>query len=245
VADIASDHLSPVARRAIIHLLGDDDLAAVSTWADEIRNDRPETYGWHFVDIPWNAQGFDEQRDCYQPDKRSVATFADHHNCVVDRIGLFEVTLKDVRAPRNDRIEALKFLVHLVADIHQPLHAVAEARGGNDVHVVEFGSAECGSRPCNLHAAWDVGLIQYLDVPEGAYVRHLEESLPPEERAEMMNSTPAQWANESFHIAHDVWLRDGYEIDEAYYRRNIKIVDQQLTRAGLRLAALLNRALQK
>ena len=61
----------------------------------------------------------------------------------------------------------------------------------------------------------------------------------------MMNSMPAQWANESFHIAHDVWLRDGSEVNEAYYRRNIRIVDQQLTRAGLRLAALLNRALQK
>jgi hypothetical protein len=244
VADIAANHLSPVARRAIVELLGDDDLAAVSTWADEIRNDRPETYGWHFVDISWDAQAFDEKRDCYQPDERSAATLADHDNCVVNRITFFENILENVRAPRNDRIEALKFIVHFVADVHQPLHAIAEARGGNHIHVVEFGSAQCGSRPCNLHAAWDVGLIHHSHMSQRIYVKHLERTLVPQERAAMINSTPAQWANESFHIAHHVWLQEGSELDEAYYSKNIRLVDEQLTRAGLRLAALLNRALK-
>src|SRR5947208_14211935 len=70
VAEIAQSHLSPRARRQVLELMGSDDLASISTWADEIRNERPQTFGWHFVDIPWNVPGFDESRDCFRPTDR-------------------------------------------------------------------------------------------------------------------------------------------------------------------------------
>jgi hypothetical protein len=66
VADIARSRLHEIARRHIRELLGNDDLVAISTWADEIRPQRPETFGCHFVDIPMNATGFSEPRDCYR-----------------------------------------------------------------------------------------------------------------------------------------------------------------------------------
>src|SRR5438093_1323480 len=69
IADIARNHLTAAARKNLVALLGNDDLAAVSTWADEVRSQRPETSGWHFVDIPRDAAGFSEQRDCYRPDE--------------------------------------------------------------------------------------------------------------------------------------------------------------------------------
>ena len=242
-ADVARGHLNVTARRAVVQLLGDDDLASISTWADEIRRDRLETFGWHFVDIPWSANGFDEQRDCYHPSDRNPSTLNDHHNCVVDRIGIFQSVLGNPRAPRRERVEALKFLVHFVADLHQPLHAIAEAKGGNDVHIVQFGSVECGSRPCDLHGTWDIGLIEHAHRPEGEYVDRLEQMITQQKLDGRAGGTPEQWAKESFHIAHHVWASDGYVIDEAYYRRNIRVVDEQLALAGLRLARLLNDAL--
>src|SRR3954449_11422960 len=120
VADIAETRLTATAQLQMKELLGNDDLAAIAVWADEIRGERPETYGWHFVDIPKDALGFSERRDCYRPDAKHPYTQPDHHNCVVDRITIFEQVLADRNAPRQDRIEALKFLVHFVGDIHQP-----------------------------------------------------------------------------------------------------------------------------
>jgi len=245
IADVAHDHLSTLAQRAVLQLLGDDDLAAISTWADEVRRERRETYGWHFVDIPWNASGFDERRDCYHPNGKFPSTVSDHRNCIVDRIEIFKSVLADHHASRSDRIEALKFLVHFVADLHQPLHAIAQAKGGNDVHVVQFGSAECGSRPCDLHGTWDIGLIEHAHRSERDYADLLEQLIARQKLDLRAGGTPHQWANESFRIAHQVWMSDGSSIDENYYRRNIHFVDEQLALAGLRLAKLLNEALEK
>jgi hypothetical protein len=73
VADIAGTRLTSTARLHVKELLGNDDLATVSVWADEMKGERPETYGWHFVDIPNDTNGFSEARDCYRP-VRSVRT---------------------------------------------------------------------------------------------------------------------------------------------------------------------------
>src|SRR5215471_2898020 len=86
VADIARNHLNAIAKQRLEELLGNDNLAAISLWADDVKPQRPETYGWHFVDIPKDAAGFSDQRDCYRPDERHPSSKTDHQNCVVDRI---------------------------------------------------------------------------------------------------------------------------------------------------------------
>jgi hypothetical protein len=245
VAEIARAHLNRDARQNLQKLLGTDDLASISTWADDVRPLRPETYAWHFVDIPMDAEGFSANRDCYRPDDKHSESLQDHHNCVVDRINIFEHTLADENAPTPERVQALKFLVHFVADIHQPLHAIGEARGGNGVHVVEFGSPECGTHPCNLHYAWDIGLIEHTGRDEHAYVAYEEELVAQRHLQNQAHGTAGDWANESFHLAHQIWIRDGGSVDQAYYNKDIAIVNQRLALAGLRLAALLNRALAK
>ena len=243
VADVARDHLTPAALQALRQILGTDDLASASTWADDIRRDRPETAGWHFVDIPWGADGFSEPRDCYRPNPRFFGSERDHHNCVVDRIEMFERILADPHRPREDRAEAAKFLIHFVADLHQPFHAIAEARGGNEVHVVQFGSAECGHKLCDLHGTWDFGLIAHARRPEDEYAAYIERLIASRRFQVRTGGGPEEWANESFRIAHRVWVRDGSAVDEAYYRQNVEVLDEQLAIAGLRLAAALNRAL--
>jgi hypothetical protein len=251
VADVARSRLTETTRSHVRELLGNDDLAALSTWADEVRPQRPETFAWHFVDIPMNAGGFSEGRDCYRPVEKYPQTKDDHHNCVVDRIEIFQRVLADKKESQANRVEALKFLVHFVADIHQPLHAVGEARGGNDILITEFGSSKCGSGPCNLHSAWDTGLIEHarnLGAPPFGpldYPALLENVIQVRNLQGRELGTPEQWANESFQLARQVWLNDGGAVDEVYYRKNIGALDERLALAGLRLAASLNQALGK
>jgi len=241
VADIAQERLSEVTKRNVQSLIGNNTLASVANWADEIRRERDETYDWHFVDIPKDAQGFSDPRDCYRPEDRHKGAQEDHQNCVVDRIIYFKRVLGDKNAPRGDRIEALKFIVHFVGDIHQPLHAIGEAKGGNGIHITEFGSDRCGRYPCNLHSAWDTGLIEHTGMNEEAYVAHLDRLISEEKlRA---SGKPADWANESFALAKAAWVNDGASVDEQYYQQQIKVVDERLALAGLRLAALLNEVL--
>jgi len=241
VADIARDHLSVAARQNLILLLGSDDLAAISTWADDVRPQRQETYGWHFVDIPADANGFSNERDCYRPDPKFPSSLTDHQNCVVDRIVDFQRILADKNAAAPDRLEALKFVVHFIADIHQPMHAIGTARGGNDIHVVGFGSTECGAYPCNLHYEWDTGLIAHTGRSEGDYVDYLEHRIAVLGLG--ASGTPADWANESFRAAQQAWVDDGGVVDDTYYRAKIDVLDDRLSLAGLRLAAALNDAL--
>ena len=148
VADIAQERLTEVTKRNVQSLIGNNTLASVANWADQIRPERDETFGWHFVDIPKDASGFSDSRDCYRPQGAHKGARDDHQNCVVDRIEYFKRVLGDKNASRGDRIEALKFIVHFVGDIHQPFHAIGEAKCGNGVHITEFGSDRCGRYPC-------------------------------------------------------------------------------------------------
>ena len=239
VGDIAQAHLTEAALQGIHRLLGGDvNLAAIANWADDVKAKRPESFGWHFVDIPKNEESFSEARDCYRPDEKHPTTKDDHHNCIVDRINMFKLVLANKNAPQEDRIEALKYIVHFVGDIHQPLHAIEEARGGNDIHVVEFGAAQCGTRPCNFHYAWDIALLEHSGRSEHDYVAYLEQQIKANEWHG--GGTPEDWANESLKVAKQVWVADGGAVDEAYYKANIGILDQRLAVAGLRLAELLN-----
>lgn len=242
---IAQAHLTESARHNLQLLLGDASLASVATWADEIKNSRPETSAWHYVDIPKDAGSFSQARDCYRPDEKHPSTKDDHHNCIVDRISMFKQVLGNQNASQEDRIEALKFLVHFVGDIHQPLHAVDEARGGNDIHVVEFGSPQCGKGRCNFHFAWDIALIEHTGLPEESYVARLEQLIVSRNLQSKATGSAEDWANESYRWAQKAWLNEGGSVDEAYYQANIGIVDERLALAGLRLASLLNEVLGK
>jgi S1/P1 Nuclease len=240
IADIASAGLTPVARSNLRVLLGGNSLASIAGWADAIRNDEPETSGWHFVNIPGNAEGFSEERDCYRPQDKGPTAQTDHHNCIVDRIAMFRRKLADENASEHDRLLALMFLVHFVGDVHQPLHAIGDARGGNDIKVTVFGSDQCGNYPCSLHGAWDYILIEHTGFSEEAYVHHLQDLIRRNHWEQKAGGSAADWANESHRAALQVWVSNGAAIDETYYQANIWLVDERLALAGVRLAALLN-----
>ena len=122
------------------------------------------------------------------------------------------------------------------------MHAIGEARGGNNIHVSEFGLTQCGKYPCNLHFAWDTGLIKHAGISEERYVARLNELIASRKLAVQADGTPAEWVNESFSLAKKVWLNDGGAVDETYYENNIGIVNRRLALAGIRLAWMINQA---
>ena len=240
VGTLAQAMLSDKAKAGVQAILGTATLASVSNWADQIRQARQETYNWHFVDIPRSAAGFDDGRDCFLPTDSHPGAATDHMNCVVDRITYFKQVLADTTKTPTERQEALQFIVHFVGDVHQPFHAVGDARGGNDNLITEFGSTHCGSRPCNLHSAWDSGMITHTGMDVNAYTQHLQQLITANHMTASGN--PADWANESHAAGQTAWIDNGGVLDEAYYNTQIQVVDTRLALAGLRLAALLEDA---
>ena len=226
IADIAWDHLDGATLQKLRQYLGDNDLASISTWADDIRSGRPATGPWHYVDIPADASGY-EPKDCP----------AD--NCVVGQINRFAHILGDPSQPFTARSEALKYLVHFVGDLSQPFHAMGDARGGNDIAVTVFGSTQCGDYACNLHAVWDSELIRHTCLREHRYARQLEEMIAAD-HLEAGPTDPVAWANQSLQLARQAWVQPQTEIGQAYYERERPVVDRQLALAGLRLAQVLN-----
>lgn len=227
VGDIASKHLNDNAKAAIKDLLGGKTLADVSTWADEIRRD--PRYRWasrlHYVNLPEGAKEFKFDRDC--PDWK----------CVVGAILDYSDKLKHSDTPRDKRIEALKFLVHFVGDIHQPLHVShARDKGGNDIHVEFF------NQPTNLHKLWDTMIIRRRTRKWSELAKTLNERITPEQIKKWSTTDPVVWANESYKLAVSNAYkipRDG-QLGKEYYEKNVKVVEKQLQKAGIRLAAMLN-----
>ena len=245
VADIATSRLTPQARENLHALLGDATLASIASWADEVRKEHDEAYNWHFVDIPKDAPAFSEERDCFLPNDKHKDAQTDHHNCVVDRIEIFSRVLGDPTVPKDQRVQALKWLVHFVGDLHQPLHAIDTARGGNDIKLPVFGSPQCGDYPCNLHWTWDSLLIEHTGLTEEQYVARIDALIRSNHLEAQAGGNAVDWANESHAIARTLVDPLPPAVDEAYFQANIGTVDKGLALGGLRLARLLNDALGK
>jgi len=244
VALLAGERLTPVARRNVSWLLGPESLADVSSWADRYLDGNYQTFYWHFVNIPPEAASYDRDRDCpRQPGVAAGARADAWRDCAVDRIGYSKARLADTSLDRADRAIALKFLVHLVGDLHQPFHALGVGHGGNDIPVRVFGSDTCGNRACELHGVWDGGLLQHRGLDDEHYVTVLRDLIVRRRWENQAHGTPAEWAMQSQALARAALLPEHGAADEAYYRAHIDVVDQRLALAGVRLAAILNELL--
>lgn len=252
VADIAEAHLTTNAAQQVKQLLaleGKSSLDQIASWADDYRPTHPETGPWHFVDIPLQAAGFDESRDCAGG------------NCVVDKIVTFAELLKNPSASDAERLQALKFVVHFVGDVHQPLHCEDDNdKGGNGVKITFYG------RSTNFHAIWDEGIIEEatgLRTPMPGYriepvavraeAETLDKTVTASEAAHwaspgMLSHLPETviaWANESHGLAQAAYKAKGDDthLGDTYEKEEWPVVEIQLERAGIRLAELLNELL--
>jgi hypothetical protein len=250
VGQVAANHLSRAAADNVKWLLDGQSLADVASWADQQTTDHVQTSYWHYLNIPPTATGYDRDRDCpRQPGTAAGSRSDTWRDCAVDRIRYFEQRTADAELDRADRATALKFLIHFIGDLHQPFHALGVGRGGNDVTVRVFGNSNCGSDPsrpplpCNLHSVWDSRLIARRDLPDKVYVAALEKLIAQKRWFSQPVGTPAQWAEQSWALAKTALVANGTNIDEAYYQKHIAVIDERLALGGVRLAAVLNRAL--
>jgi nuclease S1 len=234
VGELAQAALDATAEAAVAELLkgeSDPTLAGVSTWADEVRESAPE-YRWtvplHWVNfVPGNCH--------YNADK-----MCGDGRCVVDAIDRFSRELTDPNLSRERRRDALKFVVHFVGDVHQPLHAgFAADKGGNDFQI------SIRREGWNLHSVWDSLLIESLKMDWRSYrERVTAEPLWPDSRSQLPASSPASWAEESCGIVQqDGFYPPKHKISSRYLDAKRPLADQRLKLAGARLAALLNRLL--
>ena len=246
IARIAEGRLTPVAGQNVRWLLDGASLADVATWADAQEDELRQTSSWHYVNIPATAAGYDRNRDCPRQPGTAPGSRADRwRDCVVDRILYAESQVADVALDRAGRATALKFLVHLVGDVHQPFHAIGDDRGGNGVPVTLFGSANCGgsgTAPCTLHRIWDTGLLARRRLNDQRYLASLDGLVQTRARRDV-GGAPAEWARESRDIARAALLRPDADAGDTYYATYIGVIDERLAIAGLRLAQLLNQNL--
>lgn len=235
VAMLAEQHLTPKARQELSKLLQPGEtLASISTYADEIRNTRPDTRRLHFVNISLMANSYLPSRDC-----RS----SDEGDCIIAALERFRIELANVKETRERRTFALKFIVHLIGDLHQPLHCGDnDDRGGNDVKVTWFGPNE---RQQNLHGVWDYAIIEQGGRKEADWLKILSQ-VSPEKIPTLQTGSVTQWAMESWQAAkdHAYKIPPNHQLGQAYYDKSLPVVEDRLRKAGLRLARVLNEALQ-
>jgi hypothetical protein len=260
VALIADSLLRPDVRRRVNAMLATDtdsltahDIASEATWADayreaDIDGSRMRTRQWHFVDIEIYAPSLDEACFKHKPlPPGTLASLGPQNSCVVDKINQFAAELADPQTEADERLFALKFLLHLVGDIHQPLHASDdEDHGGNRKHITASGF-----RSGNLHHYWDTEFVAALGSSPAQIAASLRAQISPAQIRDWSRGAPADWAMQSFALARDdgygqlppAGSRGGYRLGPAYIDMAVRDVRLQLARAGVRLAAVLNRTL--
>jgi hypothetical protein len=225
VARIAEQRLTAHTREAVRQILEGQSLADASVWADNIRQYRHDADPLHYVNIPLSDTAYDPERHC--PKGR----------CILAAIAADEQALSSPASSPVDRAEALRFLVHFIGDLHQPLHVADDHdRGGNQRTVYLAGDST------NLHKVWDGELLEHQGVTESEYLEMLRREMDTMDLAALERGTVVDWAMEGHRTAveHAYHLRRNGRIGEAYIRENRPIIDHALIAAGVRLAKVLN-----
>ncbi|HOW98412.1 MAG TPA: S1/P1 nuclease [Kiritimatiellia bacterium] len=263
VADIAVRHLTPRARERMRAILGKKQLGdyEVSSWPDIIRGDKeydkryPKNNRWHYVDF----NVFDHADELKLPEDEQD---------IVSQITRWHGELARPKLSRARRRAAVSFLVHFVGDLHQPLHCGYRYNdaGGNFIPIRSFegehftlNDSEPMDHPLNLHSVWDECLVYELMAGRDpdAVARQLLAEITPEQAQSWAAGAPLDWAFESFKLAHDrayhfadgsdipfTWSRPGTDLTrENYIDAAVPVAREQLEKAGIRLAHLLNTAL--
>ena len=228
IAEIAERNLNSQAKKGISELLNGDPLWRVATWADEIRSNRKYDYAapWHYTSVPTGKTYFDQKRS--------------KEGDVIEALFRLEETLRDNKKTKDEKLDALRFMVHLMGDLHQPLHVgLAEDRGGNSVRLRWFKT------DTNLHAIWDESIVDFEQLSYTEYAQYLNK-YTSDEKKEFAKGTFLDWAKESMdlrNIVYDVGNPEnvGYE----YHHKVKPVFEQRLRQAGFRLASVLNSVFKK
>ncbi|WP_158795453.1 S1/P1 nuclease [Pedobacter sp. L105] len=230
IGKIAENHLSSNAQAAVKDLLGNENMADVSTWADQLRM-KPEfkyTTPWHYINLPLGLT-YTEFKD-----KVEHMTEDNVYSAMLKQ----EQILSDSSSTRDKKIDALKFIIHFVGDLHQPMHiSRAEDQGGNTIKVNYEG------KETNLHSLWDTKLVEHQGLNyEDLAAKY--DHIPDGKIKQWQRDPLIKWMWESYQISSTLYKEadetNGHEIDENYYKKHMPIVELRIQQAGIRLAGVLN-----
>lgn len=229
VAQIAEDQLTPKAKSQISSLLKGQRLIDVANWADTIKG-KPEwahSKPWHFVDIPDDT---DYEDSHHAPGGDAITAITE----MVD-------VLKSPSALEIEKEEALKFVIHFVGDIHQPLHVGRpDDQGGNSISVIFMG------KKTNLHSLWDGAMIRSQNMDVQTYSRYLQNREKLFFTYDIPEFPFRKVVQEDMALRNDIYnfkpvIDEGpIKLPESYMKRNIQAMNERLLVGGKRLATLLN-----
>jgi len=229
VGQIADAHLTTKAKAEIARLLGHESVAMASNWADFVKSDSNYKYldRWHYVNFE-KGLSYEQFTDVLKKD-----TAVDAYTKLNFLIG----ELKKKTVARETRAMYLRLLIHIVGDIHQPLHvSPAGTTGGNDIKVQWFNT------PSNLHRVWDTDLIDQQQLSFTEWARHLDHTTVAERRT--LQATPmSRWFYESYSIAQDLHneiTEPNQRLGYPYNYKHLEQLNAQLLKGGIRLAGLIN-----
>jgi hypothetical protein len=248
VANIAYDQLTPTAKRkvnAITKVVGkyypsSNTFVRSAAWPDWIKSEVSVYNQWHYIDTPWITD-------------KTISPSAVEHENIIWAIQQSEAIVENPKSNPLQKSIYLRFLIHFVGDIHQPLHTIEHYsakfpkgdRGGNDVPIKSYDAN-------NLHALWDNGMGEFsyhrvknhsLNQKVKLLSHKIEQQYPKSYFADKyMNQDPQQWANESYRLAikYSYDIRSGESPSSIYLNQGQIICEQQLALAGYRLGYVLN-----
>ncbi|NDU85796.1 MAG: S1/P1 Nuclease [Ferrovum sp.] len=269
VAAIAMKFMEPEQRQRLIQLLSQDDdtltahdPVSVATWADRYRDSAQEgphvhyhqTHAWHFVDLERDHPNLDRACADHPPlPQGTPASAGPARDCVVDKIEQFNAELQHYKTagfPSKNRAEAIlavKYLIHFIGDLHQPMHAIDDHdRGGNELKV-KWPPVHAGS----LHHYWDTVFVERLGTDVTLVASTLAARITPENLQAWQQGSARDWARESFDTARSVAYdplptpneAGHYLLSDTYVDQATEVVAVQLEEAGVRLAYCLDKDL--
>ncbi len=228
VAQIADNNLNPKARLALKAILGNESLAMGSNWADFVKSDKSYDYlyNWHFVNFTAGLSSADIKG----------MLKADTTVNAYTKMNFLISELKKKDLPKAQKIIYIRLLVHIVGDVHQPMHTGhAEDKGGNDIKLTWFGKSS------NLHSVWDTELVESQQLSYTEYTQAIN-FCSAKQKAEWQHAPINAWITETYGMAQTIYggITLGDKLSYRYIYDNLNTVNNQLLKGGIRLGGLLN-----
>lgn len=229
VGEIADKYINHKTRKAIFQILGNESMAMSSNWADFIKSDNSFSYlsSWHYVNLPEGAS------------KDQVFSYLDSEKApnIYNKLNEMISVLKNPQSTADQKKQALRLVIHMVGDLHQPMHtARKDDLGGNKILLTWFNEKS------NLHRVWDENLIDFQQLSYTEYTKAINYPTTAEFTT-WQNSSLKEVVFESYDLCNKIYATGIKNDDKLSYRYNfdwIETVNKQLLKGGIRLAKVLN-----
>lgn len=228
VGQVAESYLTRKTNREIRKILGNESLAMASNWADFIKSNPSYKYldNWHYINLP----------AALEADRVQGSFINDTATNAYTKIQFLSAELKNKALAQDKKVMYLRLLIHIVGDIHQPMHTGRfEDLGGNRVQLTWFG------QPTNLHRVWDSDLIESEQLNYTEYTKAIN-FIDKSRLFSLQSERPAQWIADSYKISEQIYsgVKSGDKLSYRYIYDYISIANNQLLKGGVHLSTLLN-----